>query len=402
MIFILAGGFTFAGEFLDAVRGGKVSADLRLRHENVDQDGIDKTASANTIRLRLGYTTADYNGFQFHVDVESIQKLFDENFNSTNNGKTEYPVVADPVGSELNQAYITYAGVENFLFKVGRQRIILDNARFVGNVGWRQNEQTYDAYTAVFSGVENGTFTLTNVQRINRIFGEYNANPFRANTDSNAFIAHYKHKFAAGTLSAYGHFIELQSPEQVGGSHQNLGLRFAGSKNKFLYAVEYAKQSDYKDGSDGIDSFYSLAEVGAKLGKVTLQLGSEVLGGNGTYGFSTPLATLHAFNGWADKFLSTPGAGLQDLYVAVSSKVKAGNYPVVLKAVFHDFQSSSEDDYIGFSSSDFDLDYGTELDALVKVVLSKKASVLLKYANYSADDLGTDTTKIWLMGGYSF
>jgi hypothetical protein len=393
----------FANELSEAVKAGKADGDIRIRYEGVDQDGKQEDAAAKTIRLRLGYTTGEFNGFQFHVDVETIHKLFDDDYNSTNNGNTDYPVVADPVGSELNQAYVTYTGLKNSIFKLGRQRIILDNARFIGNVGWRQNEQTYDAYTYVFTGIENGTLILSNVQRVNRIFGEYHDSPLKANFDSNAFVIHYNHKFSFGSLTAYGHFIELQNPELVALSHKNLGLRFSGKKEKFLYAFEYAKQSDYSDGMDGIDADYSLVELGANLGKITLKGGYEVLGGDGTWGFFTPLATLHAFNGWADKFLSTPANGIQDMYFMISTKIKAGSYPIVMKAIYHSFESDSSVAFAADGETALTFgDYGTEIDALVKVVLSKQSSVLLKYANYSADNLATDTTKLWLMGSYKF
>jgi len=393
----------FANDFSEAVKSGKADGDIRIRYEGVDQDGKPEDAAAKTIRLRLGYTTGEFKGFQFHVDLETIQRLFDEDYNSTNNGNTDYPVVADPVGSELNQAYVTFTGLNNSIFKVGRQRIILDNARFIGNVGWRQNEQTYDAYTYVFTGIENGTLILSNVQRVNRIFGEYHDNPLKANFDSNAFVVHYNHKFSLGSLTAYGHFIELQNPELAAISHQNLGLRFSGKKKNFLYAFEYAKQSDYSDGLDVIDADYSLVELGAKLGKIALKGGYEVLGGDGTWGFITPLATLHAFNGWADKFLSTPVNGIQDMYFMISTKIKSGPYPIVMKAIYHSFEPDSNVPFAadGITSLVYG-DYGTELDALVKLVISKQTSVLLKYANYSADNLATDTSKLWLMGSYKF
>ena len=48
-------------------------------------------------------------------------------------------------------------------------------------------------------------------------------------------------------------------------------------------------------------------ELAPALGALEFKLGYEELGSNaGLYGLQTPLATLHAFNGWADKFLVTP------------------------------------------------------------------------------------------------
>src|SRR5690606_30341465 len=55
-----------------------------------------------------------------------------------------HPTVADPENLELNRFQVSWMR-EGTGVTLGRQRIVLDNARFVGNVGWRQNEQTFDA-----------------------------------------------------------------------------------------------------------------------------------------------------------------------------------------------------------------------------------------------------------------
>src|SRR5690554_7566998 len=55
-----------------------------------------------------------------------------------------YDAVADPTDSSINRLQLTYAK-DDITAVLGRQRIIFDNARFIGNVGWRQQEQVYDA-----------------------------------------------------------------------------------------------------------------------------------------------------------------------------------------------------------------------------------------------------------------
>ena len=57
--------------------------------------------------------------------------------------------MGDPETTELNQAYLSFRGGETIL-SAGRQRLVLDNARFVGEGAWRQNQQTFDALTAQF------------------------------------------------------------------------------------------------------------------------------------------------------------------------------------------------------------------------------------------------------------
>jgi len=179
---------------------------------------------------------------------------------------------------------------------------------------------------------------------------------------------------------------------------ETYGARFnakhkLSEKNKLLFTAEWATQTDYGGYSDqtNFDANYYTLSGSFKSKAFTSTLGYEVLEGNSASGgesFRTPFATLHKFNGWADQFLGTPAAGLEDIYVNVSSKF--GGFKVML--VYHDFSSEDGSD-----------DYGSEVDISVSRSLSKKASVLLKYADYSADDeansvLGkVDTQKIWLM-----
>jgi hypothetical protein len=67
----------------------------------------------------------------------------------------------------VNQVFL-----DGYGFKLGRQKIIFDNARFVGDVGWRQNDQTFDAIS--YSNgklVKDLTVTLDYVSKINPITG---------------------------------------------------------------------------------------------------------------------------------------------------------------------------------------------------------------------------------------
>ena len=125
------------------VTDGKASVDFRYRYEFVDQEGFDKDAKASTLRSRLTLASAPLNGFSALLEADDVRSVGSDDYNSTDNGNTQYPVVADPEGTDLNQAWLKYAA-ENAAGTLGRQRILHDNQRFVGGVAWRQNEQTYD------------------------------------------------------------------------------------------------------------------------------------------------------------------------------------------------------------------------------------------------------------------
>ncbi|MEE9502994.1 MAG: alginate export family protein [Candidatus Aminicenantaceae bacterium] len=376
----------------DAASKGKVSVDLRYRFELVDQDGFEKNAEASTLRLRLGYTTKEFYGFSIHVDMETIQVVGRERYNSTDNGKTEYPVVADPPDSELNRAYLDFTGVDETLFRLGRQRIKMDNDRFIGNVGWRQNEQTFDAFTVSNTSLVNTKLTFHYIRNVNRIFGEHHSK--LGNTRLNGYVFHGKYTFSLGNAIAYVHFFDYRhEPEK---SHQNYGLRFDGGydlsqSTKLLYQAEFATQHDYKDGAVKINANYLLLELGCDWNKLKIQAGYEKLGGDGIYGFSTPFATLHKFNGWADKFITTPDNGLVDKYIHLGYPVDIMGRSLVLKASFHSFNSDSGS-----------IKYGSEIDLLVQMDIWEDFNVLVKYAGYNAKDYATNTHKFWIALRYWF
>lgn len=361
----------------EAFISGKPNLDIRIRAENVAQDDIPNDANALTVRTRLGYTTGKFKGLSGFVEMESVTAYFDQKYNNTLNGKTNYPVVADPTGAEINQANLSYTGISNTLVKWGRQRLILDNARFVGNVGWRQNEQTLDSLTLINTSLSDTKAIYAYVYNVNGITG-----------GDNKVAAHVANASYSGLgfakLTGYGYLLDFV--DTPASSQQTIGVRFSGamalsSTMKLLYTAEYAKQGAYQDGASTIDANYMLGELGATLRGVKAKLGYEVLGGDGSYGFSTPLATKHAFNGWSDQFLATPSDGLQDLYISLGGKVMGTK----LLMVYHNYAADNGS-----------TDYGTELNFLVAKKLGKNYSAAVKYARYSADAYKVDANKLWL------
>ncbi|MEN8189306.1 MAG: alginate export family protein [Thermodesulfobacteriota bacterium] len=383
MLVLITADNAHAETFTDALKGGKVNLDMRLRYEYVDQSNDLDTASAFTLRTRLGYTTGRYMGFGAMVEMENNAVIV-EDYNSGpgGNGKAEYSVVADQEATEVNQAFLGFDMIPSTPLKVGRQRIILDNARFVGNVGFRQLEQTFDAVRIENSSIKDTRLLYSYVDNVRNIFA--------SDVDSRAHLVNLQYKgWKFGSFTGYGYLLEF--PENEANSQQTYGLRFGGSAEltnaKIHYAAEYAAQSDYKDGDTGIGADYWHGMVGVTAYKVTTKIGYELLGSDDYSGFETPFATKHAYNGWADQFLNTPEEGLADTYVAVSGKV-AG---IELKGVFHDFQADS-----GGAS------YGQELDLSASYNFLEHYSAGLIFADYHSDEHGVDTEKFWLWAGLKF
>ena len=381
-----------AAEGLDGlVSGGKVSLQLRYRLENVDQADLGRDATANTLRLRLNLASGTVGGFSAVIEGDRLQPLFSEDYNSTRNGRTAYPVVADPEGTDLNQAYLQFKGLADTTARLGRQRITLDNQRFVGAVGWRQNEQTYDAFSIENKGLPGTTITYAWVDTVRRVFGPDAGSP-TAKFEGNAHLLNVKYAgLPVGAVTAYGYFLDFDNAATL--SSRTVGLRLDGSRKLTEAAIaswraEYARQGDRADNPTHISADYWLLEAGLKGATIGAAIGVESLGGErGTFAsnrnpaFQTPLATLHAFQGWADKFLTTPSGGIEDRYVTVSG-THAG---VAWQAIWHDFSAEAAS-----------ADYGTELDLSVSYRIAKRYEVLAKFADYSAGGLFTDTRKAWL------
>ncbi|MCB1643888.1 MAG: alginate export family protein [Pseudomonadales bacterium] len=369
-----------------ALSAGDVDLNFRLRYEGVDQNGLGDTANALTLRSRLTYQSADYRGFKGILELDDVSYLSDDDFNNTRNGKASYPVVADPDGTDLNQFAIQYQS-ESLMMKLGRQRINVDNQRFIGGVGWRQNEQTYDALMIEGTGFEDISMTYVYISGVSRVFGPEEGTPDKY-LDSDSHIVHIGYKpTEKRSVVAYGYFLDLEDAPGVSAS--TLGIRFSDE-----YAIgdltipltaEYARQSDYGSNTATYTAGYYALDTGLSMLKVSVSIGFEVLEGDRVAAgeaFSTPLATLHKFQGWTDKFLSTPGQGVEDIYFQAG--VKAGEGKIIL--AYHDFNAESSA-----------ADYGQEIDLSYSRKLNEHFSVLVKYADYNADKFSTDTRKLWLM-----
>lgn len=367
-----------------AFGSGRFYANFNVRHESVQQDNALEDAAAMTLRTRLGYETGESHGFSALFEIEDTRIVAGRDeytVGPTGFNPGQYSVIADPETTELDQGFLQYKK-NAVTVKVGRQLITYDNHRFVGHVGWRQDRQTFDAATIQYVPMENLTLNYGYVGKRNRIFAE------DADIDSKDHLLNASYKTPAGTVTAYAYLLEVDDP--VSNGLDTYGVSFTGSKQfefgSLLYALEFATQ-DSSSGATSFDADYARAEAGVSLPKFTARLGYELLGtDNGQYGFSTPLATLHAFNGWSDQFLSTPAVGLEDAYLSVSGNVAKLNWMVV----YHDFSPDE-------SSVAID-DLGNEYDLSLTRKFAGRYTVGAKYAVYDAGDAAAgkvDTDKLW-------
>lgn len=388
---LLLGSTASAADFIDDARP---ILDTRLRLEDVDQAPLANEAHALTFRVRAGFETGAAWHTKLLAELEHVSDL-DGDYDSTTNGNTLYPVVPDPSGGELNRLQLTNTALPATAVTVGRQRIVLDDQRFVGNVGWRQNEQTFDALRLVNRGVENLTVDLTYLDQVNRVFGS-DSRVGRYEGDS--WLANLAYRMPAGQLTVFRYQLDFQPiaavPAVVRESTRTTGARFAGKQQfqgwELAYAASYAAQSEWGDNPLSFDLDYRFVELAAKRGPYSLGAGIELLEGDGTKGFGTPLATLHKFQGWADKFLATPADGIDDRYVTAGLALQR---PMPFDSI------TAQVTLHRYVAERGTLDYGNEIDAQLQANW-RRFSALVKYADYRADRLLTDTRKLWLQLEY--
>ena len=393
VILSLGGNAALAGDAITeglkgAMAGATAKLDLRYRYEYVDQDGIADEAGASTLLTRLNVKTGMVGGFHGLVEVDNVSYLGGDTFNNTENGVITRPVVADPDYTEINQAYIAYAFNDNNSATVGRQRINHAGQRFLGGVGWRQNEQTFDAASLRLQPLDGLTLDYSYIWEVNRIFGPEGADA-EFEGDTHAFLASYQ--LAAGhTLSAYAYLLDFNQAPAL--SSETYGIDYMGSfvvseDLKLGVNLAFAEQSDYEDNPADFDAGYYFGEFSAMFKPVTFAIGHEVLESDNGVSFKTPLATLHKFQGFADIFLVTPANGIEDTYLKVATTIG----PVNLVAFYHDFEAETGG-----------MDYGDEIDFIATYKINDTYSLMFKYAAYDADQWATDTDKAWLMVSASF
>jgi hypothetical protein len=397
-------------------KNGAVKFDLNYRYENVDQDKGAKikggkfngkypeTANANTARLRAGLLSPTFFGFQGYAEYEGNLAM-QEDYYSTRNTFKQFSTVADPQQSELNQLWLSYAGIPDTIIKGGRQRIKFDDDRFIGNVGWRQMETTFDSVLVTHNNQQ--LFGLTvNAGYIG------NVQTFTATTENiNAPILNVSYKVGDyGSLVGYGYWLDYIEKENYEKSNETYGLRMSNYQKPgdslklsdnygLVYTAEWGFQQNYGHGKTAYEANRVNLMGGFTAYNLTFQGAMEQLDGYGkNKHFDTPLGTNHAFQGWADLFLVTPDNGIRDLFGTVIGTLDRGE--VILTGVYHQYTDDTGQNQ-----------YGDEWNFSASKKFGKHYSLLAKYAYYNADNsipaapggfTTTDTQKIWLQGNISF
>jgi hypothetical protein len=374
-----------ASSAADALKQSTVSAQFRYRLENVDEDKALKNATASTLRSRLTLNTGSWLNSKALLEVDNISSIGGERYNSTVNGNGQYSVVADPTGTDINQAALMISPAAGSQFTLGRQRINLNNQRFIGSVGWRQNEQTFDGARFNQQLGSSWQLDLATLHNANRVFGPKGS---AADLHGRFNLATLNWQLLpAQQLSAFVYDLDFDSLPARDSSTQ--GVDYSGNLAalpKFKWQLALASQTDAHQAPVDVSHHYHRIDVSYNFGLFSGKVWQERLAGDGKTAFQTPFATLHAFEGFADLFLTTPNQGVRDKALEISLPVKSSKVAVS----WHQYDSDAGSNKLG-----------SELNATLSWDPTPQLNLLLKLAQYNADSYAADTRKVWLMASFN-
>lgn len=369
----------------------KIDLNIRARMELADFKDLD-FSQAYTVRTEAGIGSKPLYGLSGYASLQNVYSPASGEYFDTVEQPTGQSPIADPEETDLLQLYARYQNAELLGLDaiVGRQRVNLDDQRFIGSIGWRQTEQVLDALRlSTTLGIEHFSLMYGYIDYVSRIFGNEGP-PAMRDYHSDSHMVHAAYTGAPqATVAAFIYLLDFDnSPVN---SSNSFGLRVAGNaplSDEWTanYFGSYAIQIDGGDNPVNYTAHYVAAEGGlAYAGVGGFAVGYELLGSDdGEARFVTPLATAHKFNGWADVFLDNGGPdGLQDLYASVSPALPFG---VKGSGIYHHFWSDQ-----GGTS------LGDEIDAILLRPIGQYLTVLTKVAYFDGSvPTLADRWRYWL------
>ncbi|MCU6455484.1 alginate export family protein [Sphingomonas sp. A2-49] len=368
-------------------------AEVRLRHEHVEQGGLPDGSDAVTARVRTGLQVSE-GRWSALAEAQGNLAIVGDYYDGLHGPATQRPLVADPQNIALFRAQLQYRA-PGLTVTAGRQRLALEDERFVGAAAIRNNAQTFDAVRAEATPIKGVKADVTYAWSVRTVWGIDGAGARQQAIGGDNVFATLGVATPVGTLTGFAYLVD-QDEAQVQGyrlSSQTYGARLYGShgfgKATLSWNASHARQSDYHRNPNAYAADYWLADVGLDLAGPRVGAGYEVLGashGAAFTSFQTPLAAVFKFQGWTDRFNPTPPDGVRDLYASAGWNWKQlGRLKAVqLLAAYHRFESDRAVRH-----------YGNALNLLAQAKVGR-TTVGVRYADYMADRFATDLRKLWL------
>lgn len=360
---------------------------FRPRIAHMEDDPSGRTASA---LFRFQLKSQWQESFNTLIEVDHVELAWEDDFS---NGVffNNKPSIPDAGGTDLNQFLLNYSATNHLSFSIGREVIKFANQRFVGSNGFWQNEQSFDAAGFQY---EFGTASSVQYRYLNkarRITGAQagkNLSPSDSNFDAAnglrpaAFLGVHNHDTHLihldykdlDNLKLSAYFYEINIVEAKTLSNRSFGASVEYKNNlDGLRIVSYAELALQKRTSTNSDSLIPYIHLQFELGKNAHNLAFhyEQLSSKNNVSFVTPLASLHDFNGWNDRFLITPASGLKDY--SLRYLWRKSNWKVDVR--YHLFKRDSDEQKLG---NEIDVDFAYRFD--------RDNTLLLRVADVSSSN----------------
>lgn len=374
----------------DSIARGRFTFELRPRYNRISESDKPLRTEGGTLRLTAGFESAPIQSTRLVVEgihANQVDPHFNDNGGNINT--SPYPLLPDPRYTGMNRVYVEYGGIEDAKIRAGRQRVRLDNQRWISDNDFRQVPQLFDGVSAVHEG-------LPGWQLYGAYFGKVRTTSGTGN-DLKLTLLHAAWNPKPGHyVSLYGYFHDQPQNGAFTGfannSYRVIGARFEGNAARWApmqgvdlpFEVEYAKQRPYAGGDGRIDVDYYRVGGGVAWRETVLRADYEIKESNGgAYGLQMPLTDFYAFNGWTLHFYNTPRQGLRDKWATL----RQGWRDFTLYAEYHRFKS----DYGS-------LDFGRELDVGLTYAWNDNTTLRFQHARYDPDSgtLDANIRKTWI------
>ncbi|MEP3891005.1 MAG: hypothetical protein ABJN69_11110 [Hellea sp.] len=392
----LFGTSTFAQDDPKVSVAPRFSGDIRLRYQSLIRDDFVEDAEVLTMRFRGGLEVDLFEKTSVLIEIEGAQAIVDD-YNDGTGNRPFFPVVPDPEGVALNRLQVISEIIPKTRITAGRQKLALDDWRFIGAFPFRQNDQTIDALRFETTAIGPGILDIGYFNKVHRPLGPDNVGGV---FKGDSFFLNYNLATVIGRVSAFHYATELETgpsgPLRHIRSSQTTGIRVIGRHDSdpisFVWQGSYARQSDYSDNPNNYSTDYGLAELSLKPAEFTLKVRAEKLGSDNGISLQTPLASLHSFQGFADQFLQTPPDGVRDYSVLLQYNFGSLGPLTDIKSFVrhHWFQADTDG-----------RDYGREVNLSLKARINK-VGLALEYADYQASTFSSDNKALFLTTEFSF
>jgi len=404
-IFFLLAAFVFLFVGTAQAVDFKFGGELRPRVELADQSVGAKKNQKNTFttqRTRINMraiVNKDVSGF---IQIQDVRTWGGSSPTTAPPSLTQTGTSVSASGLDIHQAYIDLKNIQDtgVSLKLGRQEMVFDEHRLIGNIGWIQQAQTFDAARgsiALGDGVDFTAFFARTVA--------IDTHPTLKNTINNAATFESSFSGARLTYNLGGkdritpYFYYALNPSRTGAANAagttntipNVAdnIKYAGAYflkhiGGFRVRIDGAYEFGNVNNATSINAYMATVAVGTNLdiaSGANLTLWYDYLSGDDNpndltvHTFTTPYATNHAYYGHMDKFLNIPRQGLQDIAIKFWIKPTA-KLKLIIQA--HQFLSAKTSNTPGTPPKNL----GQELDLHAKYPIAKNTMLVLGYSHY--------------------